>query len=255
MAPALRRSTRRLQSAAVGVVLALTAGYAFVSATFVLPESATYAAVDDAFAPYFSQRWDVFAPRMLKVNSSMQIQVQWRDEGGELVRGDWMDVTGAEMTAVAGHPLPSRIQKNTVNAITTYLGRYQELVPAQQRRVEDTFIVETDDGFAAEADSTLIDELVALGDAESRSDVIRLLRYDYMLVRFADAWGEASIGRPVERVRWRITFQRPNDFAHRADEDAQTPASSIVFGWRQPLAAPSDEVVAVFRDVVDRYAR
>jgi len=241
---------------AAATSLALLAGYTFVSATFTLPASPAQAAVQDGFAPYFSQRWDVFAPNMLKVNSSMEIQVQWRAEG-ELVHSEWVDVTGMELGTVGGNLLPSRITKNTVNAITTYLSRYDELSDDQQARVEDTFIQRTDDGeFGPIPDGELIAEIGELGDDDSsESDVIRLLRYDYMLTRFAATFGEAYFGQEIERVRWRAAFSRPNDFAHRNERERQTEPSSLEFGWRQPSEATDPAVVEVFRDVIDRYTQ
>jgi hypothetical protein len=241
---------------AAATSLAVLAGYVFVSATFTLPASPAQAAVQDGFAPYFSQRWDVFAPHMLKVNSSMEIQVQWREDG-ELVHSDWIDVTGMELDAVDGNLMPSRISKNTVNAITTYLSRYEELSDDQQLRMQDTFIERTDDDdFAPIPDADLIEELDELGDDDSsESDVIRILRYDYMLTRFATAFGEAYFDQDVERVRWRADFSRPNDFAHRNQEERQNEPSRLEFGWRQPSEITDPAIVAVFRDVIDRYTQ
>jgi hypothetical protein len=241
---------------AAATSLALLAGYTFVSATFTLPASPAQAAVQDGFAPYFSQRWDVFAPHMLKVNSSMEIQVQWREDG-ELVHSSWVDVTGMELGAVDGTLTPSRISKNTVNAITTYLSRYDELSDDQQVRVQDTFVERTGDGeFGPIPDEELIAEIDDLGDdASSESDVIRFIRYDYMLTRFAAAFGEAYFGHDIERVRWRADFSRPNDFEHRNQAERQTEPSHLEFGWRQPSEANDPAVVDVFSDVIDRYTQ
>ncbi|MFB2556160.1 DUF5819 family protein [Herbiconiux liangxiaofengii] len=247
----------RLAGIATGVTLALVAGYVVVSSSFTLPSLPTNSAVADGFAPYFSQRWDVFAPKMLRTNSALQIQVQWRDENDELVKSDWVDVTGMELNAIDYDPMPSRISKNSVNAAVTYLTRYDELNDAQQERVEDTFIERSDDGgFQPIPDEQLVDEIEALGDdGTDDGDVVPFIRYDYMLTRFASTFGQAYFGHDVERVRWRVQFDRPNDFEHRTDDERQTPQSELEFGWRQPAEAPDPEKVAVFADVIGRYDR
>src|SRR5690625_2480768 len=39
--------------------------------------------------PYFSQNWRVFAPNILKVNRTVDIRAQWRNDNGELVSSGW----------------------------------------------------------------------------------------------------------------------------------------------------------------------
>jgi len=243
------RSSRVTAVAAV-VTLALLAGYAFVATTFTLPASPARPAVTQAFSPWFAQKWNVFAPNIMKVNRTLQIQVQWR-ENGELRTGDWVDVTDLEFASSRGIPMPSRISKNSFNAAQTYLSRYQALSDDQRARVRDTFIEATGGGFRPIAVDDLLDQIDDLGG--SRAAVVRFLRYDYMMVRFASAFGTAFVDHDVERVRWRIAHDRPNDFDHRLDAERQTETSYTTFGWRQPAVAPSDEVVAIYDDVIERY--
>lgn len=235
--------------AAVGVIGA----YVFVSATFTIPDAPARAAVADGFAPYFSQRWDVFAPKILRVNSAMQMQAQWRDDDGELVTGDWIDVTDMEFAAVRGIPAPSRVSKNSVNALGAYLERYDEVSEQQQERVQDTFIQrDGDGGFEAIPDEDLLAELDELGDDPDA--VVSLIRYDYMLTRYLTVFGEAYYDRPIERVRWQAQYDRPNDFLHRFDDERQFPLSTTTFGWRQAQAPDDPSLIAVFDEVQDRYA-
>lgn len=251
-APAAPPAGRRYTAAAVGT-LAIVAGYVFVSGAFTLPPTPAQAAVENVFAPYFSQQWDVFAPNILRTNSALEVQAQWRDEDGELVHSDWVGATDMEQEAVKGSVFPSRISKNTVNAIGSYMTRYDELSQAQQERVQDTFIQRDDaSGFEPIPDEELVDEVAALGD-DNGGDVTRFIRYDYMLMRYADAFSEAYFGEEVERVRWRVRFDRPNDFEQRFEERVK-PASYITFGWRQPAGDPTDGISTVFDDVVGRYA-
>ncbi|MFB2581008.1 DUF5819 family protein [Herbiconiux sp. P15] len=246
----------RLAAVATALTLAVVAGYTIVSTSFTFPSSPANAAVNEAFAPYFSQRWDVFAPNLLKVNSALQIQVQWRDDAGDLVHSEWVDVTGTELNAVENTPMPSRIAKSTANAAVAYITRFDELTDEQKTRVQDTFIERTDDGgFQPIPDDELVDEIKNLGDGEDDTNTVPLLRYDYMLIRYATAYGEAYFDRDVERVRWRVQFDRPNDFEHRNDSERQTPINELEFGWRQPAEQPDPETVAIFDDVIERYAR
>lgn len=247
--PAARPS--RVAAVAAIVTLAIVAGYAFVAGSFTVPTSPTRPIVSEAFSPYFSQRWNVFAPNIMKVNRNLQIQVQWR-EGDELVRSEWVDVTDLEFTSARGIPMPSRISKNSFNAAQAFLTRYQALDDAQRERVRDTFIR----GLGGGAYSPIgVDELLQQLDevGGSRAAAVRYLRYDYMLVRFAAAFGTAYFDRDVERVRWRLQHDRPNDFLHRFDEERQTELSYTTFGWRQPGTAPTDEVVAIYDEVIERY--
>ncbi|WP_133241784.1 DUF5819 family protein [Microbacterium sp. Gd 4-13] len=262
---------------ATALTLAIVAGYVFVSASFTLPPTAAQAAVRQTFAPYFSQQWNVFAPNIMRSNRELQVQVQWREDG-ELVHSEWIDVTETEFAAARGIPLPSRISKSSFNAAQAYMSRYNALSSPQKTRVRDTFIEAVGGGeFAPIQDSRLLDEIDAAGSAGgdeefepvtdadvvdesaaaeasgNRSAVVRFLRYDYMLVRFASAFGSAYFDQDVERVRWRVETQRTNDFLHRFDDEPQSDASVVTFGWRQPGRDVDPEVLAIFDDVVERY--
>lgn len=249
--PSARRSGGVMAAVAAAMTLAIVLGYAFVAVSFTVPSSPTRPAVSAAFSPYLAQRWNVFAPNIMKVNRSLQIQVQWR-EAGELQRSEWVDVTDIEFTSARGIPTPSRISKNSFNAAQAYLTRYQALSEDQRDRVRDTFIRGVNDGAFAPMDpEVLLEDIDGLGG--SRAALVRYLRYDYMLVRFAAAFGGAYFDRDIERVRWRIEHDRPNDFLHRFDGQRQTELSYTTFGWRQPAVAPSDEVRAIYDEVIERY--
>lgn len=240
--------------AAVATVLTgvIVAGYVFISATYTLPESPARAAVGDVFSPYFSQRWNVFAPNILKTNRELQIQAQWRDDG-ELVHSDWIDVTAIEFGAAGGNPVASRVTKNSYNAAVAYLERYRALSDDQQERVRDTFIQRADGGgFSPIPDGELLDEIDALGS--SRAAVVRFVRYDYMLQRFSAAFASAYFNKEIERVRWRVQSERPNGFESRFDPPLNEPTFTT-FGWRQPAVPPRPEVVALYAEVIGRYMR
>lgn len=246
------RRTRIAQTVAACVTVGILLSYAFVSITFVVPESPAKSWTTAAFAPYFSQRWNLFAPDLRKSNRALQVQVAWREDG-ELVRSEWVDVTDIEYAAARGIPFPSRISTSSVSAAQAYVVRYSALSDQQRERVRKSFIVAKADGTTGPIENLeLIDQIDDLGN--SRSAVVRFMRYDYMLTRFAAAFGTAYFGHEVERVRWRMHVEYPNDFSHRFDPVPQREASETTFGWRQPAVDPSPEVVAIFADVIERYA-
>jgi len=239
-----------------GVALGLVAVYVVVSLAIVAPAGAFRSAMAPligAASPYFAQKWNVFAPNIMKVNTELQLQAQWRDESGELVKSDWVDLTAIEQNSVEGHAIPARIQKSSWNATLAYNKRYAALTSGQREIVRDTFIERTDDGFRAKQVEPLIDELSAQGT--STSDIVRFLRYDYMLKEYTTTFATAYFGREIERVRWQIHRSRPNDFDHRFDAAQQFDDTDVTFGWRQADDVVDPETVAVYRDVIARYSK
>jgi hypothetical protein len=198
----------------------------------------------------------VFAPSIQKTNRRLELQAQWRDPSGALVKSEWVDVTSTEYAAGEGRIQPSRTVKQSANLLKTYSTRVQGLTPEQQRIMQDTFIrrADTDSGFAAKTAVSLIDQLTAL-DPGSRSRVITALRADYVVKEFTTYWATARFDRDVERVRWRIVTERPNDYAHRADDQAQYTPSVRVYGWREADDVIDPQALSVYRAVVERYAR
>lgn len=244
---------RRRRAPAVATIgsLAVVAGYAFVSGTIVLPETPAQAAVEEVFSPYFSQSWKLFAPNIARTNRALELQAQWRDEDGELQLSDWVEASDVEFEGMRNAGIPSRVTGVTVSAAADYLGRYDELTEAQQVRVTDTFIQrDGEGGFEPIPDDELVDEVDQLGD--DRTAVVRFIRYDYMLQRFADAFTEAYFGQEVERVRWRVMVDQPNSFEERF-EPKVIPVSYVTFGWRQYWSDANDQIASVYDDVVGRY--
>jgi hypothetical protein len=246
----------RTQKVTATVAIAAVAVYVLVTLVTVLPASPLRSSVVSATAPYFSQKWNVFAPNIMKTNTEMVIQAQWRDDAGELVKSDWVSVTGTEQQAVTGHAMPSRIQKSSWNAMLAYYSRYVELSPEQRDVVRDTFVERTGDGgYRAKLPVPLIDEIEAAGGegAASRPAIVRLLRYDWMLKEYATTFSTAYFDKPIERVRWRLVRTRPNDFEHRFDEAQQFEPFVLTYGWRHVDDVMDPEVIAVYDDMLERY--
>lgn len=239
----------------LGAIIALIVfgAYVLLSLLIVSPPSpvkTALAPVTNAAAPYFSQKWNVFAPNIMKWNSHMRVQAQWRDETGTLVTSDWFDLTQIEEGAVTGSIAPSRVQKASWNAILAYHGRYLKLNDEQRAVVRDTFIERTGDGFGAKPAEELIEELTELG--ESRSDVIRLLRSDNVLRQLASNAATAYFDESIVRVRWEHVRTRANDFDHRFSDEQQFAPLTETYGWRQAKVV-DDAVAEEYRAVFQRY--
>lgn len=249
----MARSTRgRIMATAFSMFV--VAAYVCVTLLFVSPPNpvkTALAGVTQAATPYFAQKWNVFAPNIAKSNPQLRIQAQWRDDDGELVKSDWVNVTSVEFGAVAGNALPSRIQKLSWNALSAYLRRFGELTTEQKAVVQDTFIERFDRGYRAVPAEQLIDRLESLG--ENRSDVLDMLRYDFMLKEYATYFATARFDKEIERIRWEVYRERPNDFEQRFDGDAQYEPTIIRFGWRQADDRIRADALATFDDVIARY--
>ncbi|HEX5857501.1 MAG TPA: DUF5819 family protein [Microbacterium sp.] len=241
--------------AATVISLVLVTAYVIVTLLFVLPPSQVKTAlggVTRAASPYFAQKWNVFAPNIAKSNPQLRIQAQWRDGDGGLVKSEWINVTALEFGAVAGNALPSRIQKLSWNALAAYLTRFGDLTNEQKAIVRDTFIERFDDGYRGIPAEQLIDRLESLGD--NRGDILDLLRYDYMLKEYATYFATATFDHQIERVRWEVYRERPNDFDRRFDDTPQYEATTARFGWRHADDVIRPDALATFEDVIARYA-
>lgn len=247
-------TTPRSRIVATIVSLAVVAVYVFVTMLFVTPPNPVASAlsgVTRSASPYFAQKWNVFAPNIAKSNPQLRIQAQWRDDEGALVKSEWINVTAVEFAAVTGNALPSRIQKLSWNALAAYLTRFRDLTTPQRTIVQDTFIERYDDGFRGKPPDQLIEQLTGLAD--NRGDVVDLLRYDYMLKEYATYFATASFDQEIERIRWEIYRERPNDFAHRLEADPQYDPTITRFGWRQADDRLRADALAAFDDVIARY--
>ncbi|MBM7389114.1 hypothetical protein JOE37_002108 [Clavibacter michiganensis] len=243
----------RIGSAIAALVVVI---YVATSILMVVPQGDATRALTAAARPYFSQQWNVFAPSIQKTNRYLQMQAQWRDDSGALVKSEWVDITRAEYEAGEGRIQGSRTVKQSANLLKTYTERFRGLTPEQQAIVQDTFIrrADTDSGFAAKTAVFLIDQLSSL-DEGSRGRVITMLRADYVLKEFTTYWATAWFGRDIERVRWRVATERPNDFAHRSDEQQQFTPSTRTFGWREADDVIDPQALSVYQGIVERYAR
>jgi hypothetical protein len=249
-APPLTRGAR------IGAAVSLLVVALYVATTILMavPQDATTRALTAPARPYFGQQWNVFAPSIQKTNRYLEMQGQWRDDSGALVKSEWIGITDAEYESGEEDIQASRTNKQSANLLKTYSQRYQALSEQQRRVVQDTFIRRTDSGFAAKTPASLVEELTGLADGTS-GRVISFLRYDYVMKEFTTYWGTAYFGRELERVRWRVVTTRPNDFAHRLDEERQFTPTARTYGWRHVDDVIDPQALGAYRGVVERYAR
>lgn|SRR5699024_4913891 len=198
-------------------------------------------------SPFFSQNWRVFAPNILKVNRKVEIRAQWRDDNNELIRSGWVSISDIEEQPVTGNLAPSRIHKNAFNSSQTLLSRYNELESEQQERIRDTFIERSGDGFQPIPVEDLLADL-----GEDNGDVVRYLRSDYMYMRYATLYATAGFGEDIERVQWRISRERPNDFDNRHLDEQQYSGTTTTFGWRQSNVVFSQDIQDEYEAFIDR---
>lgn len=249
-----RRPLTRGARIGTAVAALVVAVYVATTILMVIPQTSTTRALTAPARPYFGQQWNVFAPSIQKTNRYLEMQAQWRDDSGDLVKSDWVNITDAEYESGDGDIQASRANKQSANLLKTYSSRYLALSEEQRTVARDTFIRRTDDGFAAKTPATLVQQLTGLTEGTD-GRVISFLRYDYVMKEFATYWGTAYFGRDVERVRWRIVTTRPNDFEHRLDEERQFSPSVRTFGWRQVDDVIDPQALSAYQAVVERYAR
>ena len=244
----------RIARNATIVALAIIAAFITVTAIMVAPSGALPAAagVKSAMSPYFTQRWTLFAPNVLKSNYYIEVQAGWAGTDGERRVSHWIGLTDLEHAFTGAGLARPRISMLSWNAARTYRERYLELDEEQREYVRTTFIEgDGDSGFLARDAVVIADELS--DGKDNRSDVIRFLRVDHMFRTHMTNFTTAYLGRDVDRIRWRVTITRANDFAHRYDDAQQFTDTVTTYGWRQARATVRPDVEAAYLDVIDRY--
>lgn len=236
------------------IASALVALYVLVSLIVVIPNksiTAPLSGLESAARPYFSQQWRVFAPKIIKSNTNLQVQAKWRNTEGEIESSEWIDIAAIEQQPTAGHISPSRATKSAWNAAQQYNNRYKKLNTEQKKVVRSTFVeVDTEGVYKAKPTKQLVDMLSVHG--ENTAQIRNLLNYDAMLVQYTGTFATAYVGHDVEWVRWRIHSSRANDFNHRFQETSQFKPTSTVFGWRQlDYDIPAAELT-VYQDLLRR---
>lgn len=68
--------------------------------------------VDGWIYPEFEQNWKLFAPNPLQQNIAVEVRAEVRTAGGELVTGDWRDLSAEDGEAIRHSLLPSHTEQN-----------------------------------------------------------------------------------------------------------------------------------------------
>ncbi|MFG2998170.1 DUF5819 family protein [Streptomyces sp. NPDC048340] len=93
--------------------------------------------VDDWIYPEFEQNWKLFAPNPLQQNIAVQVRAQVRGADGELVTGDWRDLSAEDGAAIRHNLLPSHTQQNELRrAWDFYTGSHDDDNKANGERGE-----------------------------------------------------------------------------------------------------------------------
>lgn len=244
--PRLTRGARIM-----GILTSLVLAIAMLGTLLIVSPQGTplRATVRSVALPYFGQTWRVFAPTILKSNRTLEVRAQWRDESGELVKSGWVSISDIEQRSFSGNAVAPINRKASWNVSDAYLQRYNELDEEQRERVRDTFIEVSEDGFQPIPVDDIVDDL---GGANAA--VIRFVRMDYMLMRYATLYSAAGFGKEIERVQWRVVSERPNDFAHRFEQESQFTQNVTTFGWRQSNVVIDPEVLSEYVGLVERRA-
>lgn len=94
-------------------------------------------AVDDWIYPEFEQNWKLFAPNPLQQNIAVHVRAQVRGADGELVTGDWRDLSAEDGAAIRHNLLPSHTQQNELRrAWDFFTGSHDEDNKANGERGE-----------------------------------------------------------------------------------------------------------------------
>lgn len=237
------------------IATALVALYIFASLLIVIPNktiTAPFSPVTSATSPMLDQNWRLFAPNILKVSDYLQVQAQWRDEAGELITSEWINITEIEQRSVAGHLTPSRINKSSWNTIRTYQNRYNKLNTEQKEVLRSSFVTTDDDG--NDSPKPLKDITAELTVLDSNSSQIgRVLNYDALLIEYTGTFAAVFLGRPVDQVRWRHERVKANDFNQRFADVRQHSPTTTTYGWRYFGRDLTADERSVYTDVLQRY--
>ncbi|MET9605056.1 DUF5819 family protein [Streptomyces sp. NPDC006512] len=83
--------------------------------------------VDGWVYPEFEQNWKLFAPNPLQQNIAVQVRAEVRTPAGEVVTGDWRDLSAEDGAAIRHSLLPSHTKQNELRrAWDFYTGSHDE---------------------------------------------------------------------------------------------------------------------------------
>ncbi|WP_426733641.1 DUF5819 family protein [Glutamicibacter sp. 2E12] len=237
--------TRRLVAVIVALVMVL--GYSAVAVSMAVEASNP---VKRELSPFFSQKWNVFAPNIQKRDYYLEVRSRSYDDDGKITESEWIPVTEVERLLNKGSLAPSRIQKLSQNTTSVYLSRFNKLKTDQRETARKNFVSVDGKNRNVMSDSEVVKAIQ--GEEKNSSRVVNFVRMDYMLVRYATVYAEAYTGEKARDVQWRIIGDRNNDFNHRFMDDKQFETSVRTFGWRAADASPYELAVEHLENMIER---
>ncbi|PRB71670.1 DUF5819 family protein [Arthrobacter sp. MYb213] len=232
---------------AVIAALVMVLGYTTVALSMSVEASSP---VKSALSPYFSQKWNVFAPNIQKKDYFLEVRNRSVNSDGKTVESEWIPVTAIERRGNKGSLAQSRIQKLSQNVSTAYLSRYNKLKSDQRTSARKDFVSVSQSKRKVMSDDEIIELLK--GEQKNSSAVVRFVRMDYMLVRYATVFTEAHSDTSADEVQWRVVRKQNNDFAHRFMESDQFEDRITTFGWRASDAGSYEPAVEELEQIIDR---
>lgn len=243
----MAKNTQKTRLVAVIVALIMVLGYSAVAVSMAVEKSNP---VKSAMSPFFSQKWNVFAPNIMKRDSYLEVRARTVEDDGKITATDWIPVTAVERRQNKGSIAPSRIQKLSQNVTSSYSSRYNKLKDTQKEVARKNFVSIAEGDRNVLSDSEIVDAIQ--GKEKNSSRVVSFVRMDYMLVRYATVFAEAYAGKKPTDVQWRIVGQRNNDFAHRFMEEQQFEDTVRTFGWRAADPNPYEHAAEHLEKMIDR---
>jgi len=243
----MAKKTQKTRLVAVIVALIMVLGYSAVAVSMAVEKSNP---VKSAMSPFFGQKWNVFAPNIMKRDFYLEVRARTYDDSGEVTATDWIPVTAVERRLNKGSLAPSRIQKFSQNVIGSYTSRYNKLKDSQQEAARKNFVSIADGDRNVMNDSEIVNAIK--GKEKNSSRVVSFVRMDYMLVRYATVFAEAHSGKKPTDVQWRVVGERNNDFNHRFMEDKQFKDTVRTFGWRAADPNPYEHAAEHLEKMIDR---
>lgn len=90
--------------------------------------SQTYKEQIDGYSrPTFARDWKLFAPNPLQENTAVWARVESASPDGRRQVSDWVDLTGQDIAAIRGNPLPSHAHQNLLRRAWDFYAKTHDL--------------------------------------------------------------------------------------------------------------------------------
>ncbi|MFI1397298.1 DUF5819 family protein [Streptomyces sp. NPDC020681] len=83
--------------------------------------------IDEYARPAFARDWKLFAPNPLQENTLVSARVESQSPDGRRQIGSWVDLTGQDVAAIRGNPLPSHVHQNLLRRAWDFYAKTHDL--------------------------------------------------------------------------------------------------------------------------------